>query len=80
MKKSYITPEITFMEAEACGPLCASQKSTQDTGYYVGGGQGGNQNYFGGDLTMGDGGNDDFEQGAKSGDFFCDNFEYELDF
>lgn len=78
MKKSYITPEITFMEAEACEPLCASQNPTQDTGYFVGGGQGGSQNPSEGGLNSGDG--DDFEQGAKPGDFFCDNFEYDFDF
>ena len=77
MKKSYITPEITFMEAEACEPLCASQ-GTKYGDYFVGGGEGGNQNSFGGGLTPGYG--DDFEQGAKQGDFFCDNFEYDLDF
>lgn len=78
MKKSYITPEITFMEAEACEPLCASQKPTKDSGFYVGGGQGGDNNSSEGEMNPGYG--DDFEQGAKSGDFFCDNFEYDFDF
>lgn len=80
MKKTYITPEITFMEAEACEPLCASQNPTKYTGFFVGGGQGGSQNGFGDGLTMEDGGEDVFTQGAKPGDCFCDNFEYELDF
>lgn len=80
MKKSYITPEITFMEAEACEPLCASQNPTTQSNYFVGGGQGGSKNPFGGGLTMGNGGDDEFTQGAKPGDFFCDNFEYDFDF
>ena len=79
MKKTYITPEITFMEADACEPLCASQ-GTKYGDYFVGGGKGGNQNSFEGGLTMGDGGDDEFTQGAKPGDFFCDNFEYDFDF
>ena len=66
------------MEAEACEPLCASQGGNGD--FFVGGGQGGNQNYSGGGMTSGYGGNDDFVQGAKPGDFFCDNFEYDFDF
>ena len=78
MKKSYIAPEITFMESEACEPLCASQGGNGD--FVVGGGQGGNQNYSGGEVTSGYGGNDEFEQHAKPGDFFCDNFEYDFDF
>ena len=78
MKKSYITPEITFMEAEACEPLCASQGG--NGGFFVGGGQGGNNDTIGGEVTSGDGGNDEFEQHAKPGDFFCDNFEYDFDF
>ena len=76
MKKSYITPEITFMEAEACEPLCASQGGNGD--FFVGGGQVGTNNTIGGEVTSGDG--DDFVQGAKPGDFFCDNFEYDFDF
>ena len=79
MKKTYITPEITFMEAEACEPLCASQ-GTKYGDYFVGGGQGGNQNSSEGGLNMGYGGDDDFVQHAKPGDFFCDNFEYDFDF
>lgn len=80
MKKSYITPEITFMEAEACEPLCASQGGSKQSDFVVGGGQKGSQNSFGDDLTMEDGGDDVFTQGAKPGDFFCDNFEYDFDF
>lgn len=64
------------MEADACEPLCASQGGNGTFG--VGGGQGGNQNYTGGEVTSGDG--DEFEQHAKPGDFFCDNFEYDFDF
>ena len=79
MKKSYITPEIIFMEADACEPLCASQ-GTKYGDYFVGGGKGGNQNDSGGEVTSGYGGDDDFEQHAKPGDFFCDNFEYDFDF
>ena len=78
MKKSYITPEMTFMEAEACEPLCVSQGG--NGGFFVGGGQGGNNDTIGGGMNSGDGGNDEFEQGAKPGDFFCDNFEYDFDF
>ena len=78
MKKSYITPEKPFREAEAWEPLCASQEGNGD--FVLGGGQGGNQNYSGGEVTSGYGGNDDFVQGAKPGDFFCDNFEYDFDF
>ena len=78
MKKSYITPEIIFMEADACEPLCASQGGNGD--FFVGGGQGGNNDSIGGGMTSGDGGNDEFEQHAKPGDFFCDNFEYDFDF
>lgn len=78
MKKSYITPEITFMEAEACEPLCASQGGNGD--FVVGEGQVGTNNTIGGEVTSGNGGNEEFEQGAKPGDFFCDNFEYDFDF
>ena len=66
------------MEAEACEPLCASQRGNGD--FVVGGGQGGNSDSIGGGMTSGDGGNDEFEQHAKPGDFFCDNFEYDFDF
>lgn len=76
MKKSYITPEIIFMEADACEPLCASQGG--NGGFVVGGGQGGNNDTTGGEVTSGNG--DDFVQCAKPGDFFCDNFEYDFDF
>lgn len=76
MKKSYITPEIIFMEADACEPLCVS-KPQSDAGYAFGGGLTGSDNYNNGDISMGD---YEFEQHAKQGDFFCDNFEYELDF
>ena len=78
MKKSYITPEIIFMEADACEPRCASQGGNGD--FVLAGGSGGNQNYSGGEVTSGYGGDDDFEQHAKPGDFFCDNFEYDFDF
>ena len=78
MKKLYITPEIIFMEADACEPLCASQGGNGD--FVVGGGQGGNSDSIGGGMNSGDGGNDEFEQHAKPGDFFCDNFEYDFDF
>ena len=78
MKKSYITTEIIFMEADACEPLCASQGG--NGGFVLAGGQGGNQNYSEGEVTSGYGGDDDFEQHAKPGDFFCDNFEYYFDF
>lgn len=78
MKKSYITPEITFMEAEACEPLCASQGGNGD--FVLAGGSGGNQNYSGGEVTSGDDEDGEFEQHAKPGDFFCDNFEYDFDF
>lgn len=66
------------MEAEACEPLCASQGGNGD--FVVGGGQGGNSDSIGGGMNSGDGGNDEFEQLAKPGDFFCDNFEYDFDF
>lgn len=66
------------MEADACEPLCASQGGNGD--FVVGGGQGGNNDSIGGGMTSGDGGNDEFEQHAKPGDFFCDNFEYDFDF
>ena len=66
------------MEAEACEPLCASQGGNGD--FVVGGGQGGNSDSIGGGMNSGDGGNDEFEQHAKPGDFFCDNFEYDFDF
>ena len=78
MKKSYITPEIIFMEAEACEPLCASQGG--NGGFFVGGGQGGNNDTIGGEVTSGDDEDGEFVQHAKPGDFFCDNFEYDFDF
>lgn len=79
MKKSYITPEIIFMEADACEPLCGSinNKPQGDAEYGIGGGLTGGNHYNNGDISAGDG---EFEQHAKQGDFFCDNFEYELDF
>lgn len=79
MKKSYITPEIIFMEADACELLSASINNDQpqgDAGFSVAGVDG-KDNENNGDISMGDGG---LEQCAKPGDFFCDNFEYELDF
>ena len=70
MKKAYIIPEIQIYDADAEEMLAGSQNNTsgldgQDTGL---------------DSNIG---NQDQSQGgslAKQGDFFCDNFEYELDF
>ena len=78
MKKSYITPEIIFMEADACEPLCGSIKQYQSPAYYLGGGQDGtSQNKHDRVNITPD---DDWNLGAKPGDFFCDNFEYDFDF
>lgn len=70
MKKAYIIPEIQIYDADAEEILAGSPNNTsqldgKDTG------------------LDGNIGNQDQSQGgslAKPGDFFCDNFEYELDF
>lgn len=78
MKKSYITPEIIFMEADACELLSASNKPDQSPAYYVGGGQEGTSNKEHDSVNLATG--DDWNLGAKQGDFFCNNFEYDFDF
>lgn len=70
MKKAYIIPEIQIYDADAEEILAGSPpKQTSE---------------FEGPGTPGSGGSDENEAGggalAKPGDFFCDNFEYELDF
>ena len=78
MKKSYITPEITFMEADACELLSASiNKPQSGAGYSFGGGENGSEDSKNGDISKGD---YQFDQHAKPGDLFCDNFEYDFDF
>lgn len=70
MKKAYIIPEIQIYDADAEEMLAGSpQKPTTEVE---------------GPETPGYGGSEGNEAGggalAKPGDFFCDNFEYELDF
>lgn len=70
MKKAYIIPEIQIYDADAEEILAGSPNNISgldgsDTGL---------------DRNIG---SQDQSQGgslAKPGDFFCDNFEYELDF
>lgn len=70
MKKAYIIPEIQIYDADAEEILAGSPPKPP---YNIDG-----------NGTPGAGGGDENENGegscAKSGDFFCDNFEYELDF
>lgn len=65
MKKAYIIPEIQIYDADAENILAGTTKQnvTVDGGIEYGGDGEGSE---GGAL-------------AKPGDFFCDNFEYELD-
>lgn len=69
MKKAYIIPEIQIYDADAEEILAGSPPiPTSDVE---------------GPDTPGFGGSDGNSEGgalAKPGDFFCDNFEYELDF
>lgn len=71
MKKAYIIPEIQIYDADAEEILAGSPNNTSgldgsDTGIsgYIG-----SQEEESGEGSC-----------AKPGDFFCDNFEYELDF
>lgn len=70
MKKAYIIPEIQIYDSDAEEILAGSPPKPP----YEVDGRG----------TPGSGGGDENESGggslAKPGDFFCDNFEYELDF
>lgn len=70
MKKAYIIPEIQIYDADAEEILAGSPPKTP---YNVNG-----------KGTPEAGGSDENANGegsfAKPGDFFCDNFEYELDF
>lgn len=67
MKKAYIIPEIQIYDADAENLLAGTTSQKPDV-------EGPDVPGFGG----GEGG----EEGslAKPGDFFCDNFEYDLDF
>lgn len=68
MKKAYIIPEIQIYDADAEEILAGSPpKSPYEVEGPVETG-GGDENESGGGSL------------AKQGDFFCDNFEYELDF
>lgn len=69
MKKAYIIPEIQIYDADAEEMLAGSPpKSTSEV-------EGQETPEFDGDESNSVGG-----ACAKPGDFFCDNFEYELDF
>lgn len=70
MKKAYIIPEIQIYDADAEEMLAGSPNNTS--------GLDGSDTDLPEDI-----GQEDQSVGgscAKQGDFFCDNFEYELDF
>lgn len=70
MKKAYIIPEIQIYDADAENLLTGSPDNDPEV--------------VGDEFTPGYGGSDgnaeDVGSLAKQGDFFCDNFEYDLDF
>lgn len=66
MKKAYIIPEIQIYDADAENLLAGTTSQKPDV-------EGPDVPGFGG--GEGEGGSL-----AKSGDFFCDNFEFEYDF
>lgn len=69
MKKAYIIPEIQIYDADAEEILAGSPPKPP---YNVEG-----------EGTPGAGGDGENSEGgalAKQGDFFCDNFEYDIDF
>lgn len=68
MKKAYIIPEIQIYDADAENLLAGTNLGFEPEGPGIPGNGGGEENEEGGGSL------------AKSGDFFCDNFEYELDF
>jgi len=70
MKKAYIIPEIQIYDADAEEILAGSPPKPpyEVVGPGMPGSGGGDENESGGGSL------------AKPGDFFCDNFEYELDF
>ena len=69
MKKAYIIPEIQIYDADAEEILAGSPPIT------TAGVEGPDTPEFDEDESNSVGGSC-----AKQGDFFCDNFEYELDF
>lgn len=68
MKKAYIIPEIQIYDADAENLLAGTTSQKPDV-------EGPDVPGFGGE-----GGEEGGGSLAKPGDFFCDNFEYELDF
>lgn len=73
MKKAYIIPEIQIYDADA-EEMLAGSKIQSDPSWDTKG-----------EPTLGwnndeDAADNDVGSLAKQGDFFCDNFEYELDF
>lgn len=70
MKKAYIIPEIQIYDADAEEMLAGS-----DNGQPIVVSPDGGPSGYVGDEEDSEGGSC-----AKPGDFFCDNFEYELDF
>lgn len=68
MKKAYIIPEIQIYDADAENLLTGTTSQKAELEGPVS------------ESIGGDGDSDGSGSCAKPGDFFCDNFEYELDF
>lgn len=66
MKKAYIIPEIQIYDADAENLLAGTTSQKPDV--------------EGPDVPGFCGGESEGGSLAKPGDFFCDNFEYDLDF